>query len=114
MILEIPTALYDEKLHGKPYIAKMTFDDPTGTPEWGTFVGLPGEAGLLVLPDVYSGDVVMTGQKSKKTGYTAPSFFILLEKGELLDVSKVNAYKHYKARLAHRAERKAGGWGEEL
>jgi len=110
MTLSIDTPTYNEKRHGKPFIAAMTFEEPKGEPRWGDWVGSPGEPGLLVLEDVNGGDVVMRGQKDQHTEYTAPSFFILLEDGELRDVSKKEAYLHYKGRKAHRADRLAGGW----
>lgn len=109
MKLELPTPAYDSAKYGKPYIAQVTFDDPIGTPRWGSFVGLPGEPGLLVLDDVHPGDVILKGQKRKATEYTAPEFFVLMEDKELRDVSKVDAYRHFEARKKAVAEMRASG-----
>lgn len=98
MKFEQTTPPYNEARHGKPYVARMTFDDPKGAPRWGDWVGQPGEEGLLVLDGVFPGDVIMIGQRDHRTAHSIPEFHILLEDGDLLNVTKAQAYKHWHAR----------------
>tara|TARA_R110000796_G_scaffold23697_3_gene67771 strand:+ start:188 stop:508 length:321 start_codon:yes stop_codon:yes gene_type:complete len=98
MKIEIQTNSYNERRYGRPYIAKILFDDHKGSPAWGSWVGDPrnGSEGLLIL-DCDVNDIVMTGQKdSRNARNSAPTYHVVKEGGALQEVSKVEAYRLYK------------------
>jgi hypothetical protein len=100
MTIQIPTEKYDRAMLGKPWIARVTFEDPSGVFHWGDYVGAADEPGLLVLSGVGPGDIVARGQKnwsSPKEG--APSFFEVTEKGELAPLAtRAEAFLRWNAK----------------
>lgn len=93
MTFEINTGSYNERRYGRPWIAKVTFDNSgKGTFEWGTWVGRMGEAGTLVI-DAAEGEIVAQGQKDNRGGSTESSYY-QVRNGELVKLaSKAEAYK---------------------
>ena len=87
------TGSYNDRRYGKPYIAKIVWDTPQGTAQWGEWVGQPGQPGLLVL-DVEPGDTVMLGQKDHRNSRkSAPDYYVVADDGALHPVTKAEAYK---------------------
>jgi len=101
MNLQIETSVYNERRYGKPWIAKVTFDD-NGKADFvfGKWIGQTGCSGILEL-DVAIGDIVARGQKdSRKPANSAPVFY-LIDSNTISDdlvnpVSKKDAYLHFK------------------
>lgn len=97
MRLTIETGSYNSKRYGKPWIAKINFEDnKQGNFFWGEWVGESGEEGMLILENVEVGDIVSRGQRdSRKMSNSAPTFYIVRDGLELERVSKIEAYKHW-------------------
>lgn len=91
------TESYNSNRYGKPWIARVTFDQASKAVfNFGSWVGQDGYAGILEI-DADPGDVIAIGQKdNRKPRNSAPEYYILSEDGTLSHVSKVDAYKHYR------------------
>jgi hypothetical protein len=99
MTLQIETNAYDPAVYGKPWLAKVTFEKPSGNFQWGDFAGASGEPGVIVLPDVNPGDVVARGQKEWENSHnSAPTFYRVTEDGELEKFeTRAAAWRHWQA-----------------
>jgi len=103
MIIEIATPSYNQRRYGKPWIALVRYPTPKGEYSWGSWVGYPGEEGLLVL-DAADGDIVARGQKDHRGRSDAPDMY-QVRSGKLAYLGgKADAYKAYKAEQVRRAE----------
>ena len=85
MQVEIQTDIYNEKRYGKPWIAKVEFEENgKANYNFGHFVGQKGEVGTLILEDVFPGDIVARGQKDHRAARAkSPTYFIINPNGEL-------------------------------
>lgn len=93
--IEISTSSYNERRYGKPYLARMDFaTDPKGAPQWGSWIGHPGEEGILMI-DAAPGDVIMQGQRDgRKARNSAPDYGLVLADGSIQWLpSKAAAYR---------------------
>lgn len=101
MKISIETGVYNEKRYGKPWIAKVSFQDSKqGTFQFGDWIGQEGGQGVLELDDVQIGDVVARGQKDfRNPKNSAPCFYVVRSADDLEHVSKLDAYKHWQASL---------------
>ena len=100
MKIERETSVYNERRYGKPWIAKVEFNDSKGTFIFGDWVGdaRSGSEGILVLDNIEPGEIFARGQKDfRKPRNSSPDFYILRPDGtgELI-ASKAAAYKHYR------------------
>jgi hypothetical protein len=95
--MQIETDSYNERRYGKPWIAIITFENPTKPHfDFGTWVGEQGDSGILEI-DLKEGDVVARGQKDfRKPANSALNFYIV-KNGELVEATKKDAYLHFKA-----------------
>jgi hypothetical protein len=94
MKIQIETRSYNDRRYGKPYIATIDFTaDPRGVATWGTWVGSPGEDGLLII-DAEPGDILMIGQKDFRGRNSAPEYRQVLPDGSRSEVmTKAAAFK---------------------
>jgi hypothetical protein len=94
MKIQIETPAYDHTQFGQPWVAKVSFTDPSGSFEWGRIIsGAPGEEGLLVIEASHN-DIVARGQKDLAAGKTIPAFYRVTDAGELERLpSRAAAYK---------------------
>lgn len=102
MKIEIETTAYNNRRFGRPWIAKVSFDDPKGTFDWGNWIGSPGEDGILVI-EVEAGDIIARGQKDfQGPSYkSAPDWHLVTEFGELEKLpSRAAAYKAWRENSA--------------
>lgn len=103
-MLRIETGGYNHRRYGKPWLAKVTLGED-GKPAFafGQFIGDPDDGGELTV-DAAVGDVVAKGQKDHRGSArnSAPTFFIVhgLSEEGLVQVSKIEAVKHLRARKA--------------
>ena len=101
MKISIDTALYNEKRYGKPYIAILC--PTTGLVlRWGTWIGTPGNAGMLEI-EAAAGAVVMTGQKDSRGNNGTPGYALVRSDGTLDSMTKVQAIKQARAVQADKA-----------
>lgn len=103
--MRLQTTSYNERRYGKPWIAKVTFDDAGKSNfEFGAWIGQDGFTGILEL-SVNVGDIVAFGQKdNRQPRNSAPDFFIVeqvvaevddkWDTPALRSVSKSDAYLH--------------------
>jgi hypothetical protein len=94
--ISISTSSYNSRRFGKPWIAKVDFDnDPQGEFVWGVWIGQPGEAGELTLANLKPGDVVAQGQKDfRKPKNSMPEWGYIDTDGQLVSCdSKIEAIK---------------------
>lgn len=99
MKVTIKTSSYNEKRYSKPYIGIVDFSyDAKGVVEWGTWIGKPGDEGLLVI-EAKAGDIIMKGQKDNRNSkYSETEYFQLKVNGSLSEpFSRLEAYKRSKA-----------------
>ncbi len=106
MRIERATSTYNQRRYGRPWIARVTFDDNgQATFAWGNWVGdsANGSAGTLLL-DVEPGDIVATGQRdNRQPRNSSPSWYQVGADGELVVVStKAQAYQLYRDEQARR------------
>ena len=98
MEIRIETAIYNNRRFGKPWIAKVNFDNPKGDFVWGEWVGdhFNGGEGVLVI-DALPGDIIATGQKDhRQPRNSAPKFSVVVSSGNLENLGdKGAAYKYY-------------------
>jgi hypothetical protein len=92
------TRSYNERRYGKPWIARVTFDnDAKANFHFGAWIGDVGAVGLLQL-EVNPGDIVAKGKKDNRNpSYSAPKYYIVQTDGTLSAVNKSEAYQHYDA-----------------
>lgn len=101
MEIQIETKSYNEKRYGKPWIAKVSFEDSKkGDFIWGDWTGdhYNGGEGVLSL-DANIGNIVARGQKdNRQPRNSAPDFYVVSADGTLDKIGdKGAAYKHYLA-----------------
>ena len=103
MKIKEQTSSYNDRRYGKPYIAKVDLTDKDSTPDWGEWIGQPGDDGVLVI-EAAPGDVIMQGQKDhRKPRNSAPCYSIVQENGSLEScANKAEAYEHQSS--ANKAE----------
>ena len=98
MIIEKPFYSYNERRYGKPWGAIITFSKLK--PEY-TFTGhydaRPGDAGSVVI-EAQPGDILAFGQKDNRGNKTEKQFYIVNDKGELLQISEREARLHYQTK----------------
>lgn len=98
MKIEIETTSYNNRRYGKPWIAKVSFEDSKGEFHWGNWIGSPGEEGILVV-EVEAGDIIARGQKDfRGASYkSAPDWYAVTTDGELERLpSRAAAYKAWR------------------
>ena len=103
MKITIETNSYNQRRCGKPWIAKVDFNESTkGEFSWGDWTGdhYNGGDGVLTI-DAVCGDIIAQGQKDfRKPRNSAPNFSVVGANGELEDIGdKGEAYKYF---LAHK------------
>lgn len=113
--IEINTGSYNDRRYGKPWIAKVTFDDNGKAAfEWGTWVGRPGYSGTLVI-HAAEGEIVAKGQKDNRNSRGTECDYYQVQGGQLVAMSKAEAYKASREYVAQVAEVAAeAAPGEEL
>ena len=103
-MLRVNTGSSNHRRYGKPWIAKVSLDD-SGQPAFafGQFIGDPDNGGELAV-DVAVGDVVAKGQRDHRSAArkSVTAFFVVhgLSEDGLVQVSKIEAVKHLRARAA--------------
>jgi len=98
--IKILTDSYNARRFGKPYIARLDFPTPAGTPTWGAWIGDPGYAGVLII-QAMPGEIIMTGQKDfrKPNGGYPPEYFQVQDDGSLEKLpDRAAAFAYWKAR----------------
>ena len=111
MIIEIETPAYNHRRYGKPWIARISFEDCAGDFHWGNWIGSPGEEGLLQI-ECEPGDIVARGQKDTRGpgANSAPAFYAATEAGELERLpSRAAAYKLWRENEQKRSVVTCGG-----
>jgi len=99
MKIEIETPSYNHRRYGKPWAAIVTFDSCAGEFNWGSWIGSPGEEGILQI-ECQPGDIVARGQKDTRGpgANSAPSFYVVTNDGELERLpSRAAAYKLWRS-----------------
>ena len=94
MKIERATTAYNHRRYGKPWIARVDFSsDLRGVFAFGTWIGSPGEDGILMV-EAEVGDIIATGQKdSRNSRYSAPHYSVVTEDGSLAALkSKAEAF----------------------
>ena len=83
MKIERETDSYNDRRYGKPWIARVDFSaNPQGEFTWGTWIGDPGDAGLLEI-EAEIGDIVARGQKDfRKPKNSAPDWYQVIDTPE--------------------------------
>lgn len=100
MKIEIETDSYNERRHGKPWIAVVDFSTSAqGKYRWGEWVGdaRNGGAGTLLV-DANPGDIIAQGQKDfRKMRNSAPVFYHVESDGSLSRIGdKGKAYSFWR------------------
>lgn len=105
MKISIDTDAYNDRRYGRPWIARVDFSaGAKGDFAFGEWCGQAGESGTLYL-DAQAGDVIATGQKDgRNPRKSAPDFFVVGADGELDEISKADAFKHWQANSSKPAE----------
>lgn len=90
--LEFKRDGYNSRRYGKPWGARVTFDDRAKAQYdfIGSYVGDDG--GGIVVISCNDGDIVAVGQRDNRGGRTENSWYVV-ENGEAREVSKEEAYK---------------------
>lgn len=98
MRIEINTKKYNSRRYGLPWIALLDFSENlNGNYTFGSFIGDPGDPGILVI-SAEPGDILVVGQKDhrvtkRRKKYIAPQYMQVGEKGEIIHISgKKEAY----------------------
>lgn len=94
--MQIETESYNERRYGKPWIAIVTFESASKPNfSFGDWVGEIGYQGVLEI-EANEGDIVARGQKDHRKPRNSAADYYIMESGELIRVSKKEAYLHYK------------------
>jgi len=91
--IEIETPAYNRKRYGQPWCALVSFArSAQGEYTWGTWVGEPGQEGLLVI-EAPEGAIVAHGQKDHR-GSNSTCIYAQVREGRLVDLpGKLAAYR---------------------
>ena len=103
--INISTSSYNERRYGKPWIAKVSFaTNPQGDFWWGTWIGDPGDAGLLEIT-IEDGDIVARGQKdTRQPKNSKPDWYEVIN-GELCALDgRADALKVFRANQAKKQQ----------
>lgn len=91
MKLSIETGSYNARRYGKPYIGVVSAESGRVT-RWGTWIGTPGQAGILEIEAV-AGDVIVKGQRDNRGNNGTPDYAVVQDDGTLKYMSKAEAIK---------------------
>lgn len=92
---------YNGRRYSKPWAAIITFDS-TGKAKYnfgaGTYLG-DDDGGELIIT-AQPGDIIAAGQKdNRKPQNSDNDWYLIGESGEMIEISRADAFKHYKNRL---------------
>lgn len=96
MRFEKETSVYNEKRYGKPWIARVKFDDTEIKYDFGKWIGVHGGEGLLVI-DIEPGEIIAIGQRDFRGKNTSNKMYVVSENGDLESIYKTEAYKHFQS-----------------
>ena len=100
MKIEIKTESYNKRRYGKPWVAKVSFnEDGELKYEFHTWIGDPGSEGILVI-DANEGDIIANGQRDHRGSNSSNFKYLVLKNGKILHISsKVDIFKLYKKEI---------------
>jgi len=87
------TKSYNERMYGKPWIAKVVLENGKLEMEWGQWIGdYPGAAGLLIL-EIEIGDFFARGQKDfRKSQNSTPYYYQLDPDGKGIKTTRQDIF----------------------
>jgi hypothetical protein len=89
------TSCYNERRYGKPWIAKIYLEGNELKFQFGTWVGDPGDEGVLILENIEPGDFFARGQKDfRKPANSKPDYYRFISENDPgSSVTKPEIYK---------------------
>lgn len=111
MRITIETLAYNDRRHGKPWIAKV-MEWKTSRPEieWGAWHGQPGGKGTLEI-NAEPGDIIRYGQKDHRNARRSDNeWAVVQEDGTLDDVTQAQAREHW----LNRQEQALPAWKQDV
>jgi hypothetical protein len=95
MTLTLETASYNSRRYGKPWIAKVIFEDNKPIFKFGDWIGAGGEEGILKIK-CEEGDIIARGQKDEYKPRNSAATYFIFKDGQLSEeITKAQAYLHY-------------------
>ena len=96
----LKTSRYNERRYGKPWIAKLNFDNSIkGDFQFKDWLGDPGCSGQFIVEDCKEGDCFAIGQKDHRKNYGCRIYVVLDKNGDLYKIDKITARKISKGQL---------------
>jgi len=94
MLIKLETSPYNDRRHGRPWIAKVTgWVDGKPQQSFGCWVGKNGEAGVLTI-DAQPGDIVRHGQKdNRRPQDSLDDWHVVDASGVLQPTTRVEAFE---------------------
>jgi len=88
------TDSYNERRHGKPWIAKITLVGNDLKFHFGAWLGDKGEEGILILDEIEVGEFYAIGRKDfRQPRNSKPNYYQLGGDGQGIETTKPNIYK---------------------
>jgi len=94
MLIRWETRSYNSRRYGRPWIARVTFEGAKPQYSWGDYIG--DENGGILEVEASEGDVIASGQRDHRKGDPNIYYYIVETGGKLREVTKAEAYKHWK------------------
>lgn len=87
------TGSYNSRRYGRPWIAKIDLQGNNLVFNFGSWVGDPGDEGVLVLDGISAGDFYARGQKDfRKPQNSAPDYYQVDDEGRETGATKAEIY----------------------